>query len=92
MTLSLSSIFVSSVMFNVVAVPENRRCENCVYLFEDVSLCSIMWCSQIFCMGTRSIIPHVTYENIGNVVEYRPVSCSMSSTSLKTGTLRITTV
>ena len=56
-------------MFNVVDVPENRRCENYVYLFEDVSLCSIMWCSQIFLMGTHSIVPHVTYKNIDNVVD-----------------------
>ena len=87
-----TSTFVSSAMFNVIGMPENRRYENCVYRFEDVSVCSITWHSLIFCMGTRSIIPHVSYENIGNVVEYRPVSYSMSSTNLKTGTLRITTM
>ena len=43
-------------------------------------------------MWARLIVKHVIHMSIVNVVEYRPVSQSMSSANLKTGTLSITTV
>ena len=34
-------------------------------------MCSIAWCYPIFRMSTHSIIPHMSYDKIGNLVKHR---------------------
>ena len=68
-----------SVVFNVIWL-------------SNLSIWSFTWRSQVAITYTRLIVKHAIYTDIKSIVEYRLVSCVVSLTILKTGTLRVLTV
>ena len=56
------------------------------------SIWSFTWCSLISLTCTRPIFRHMMYTDTESIVEYCSVSCAVSRTILRTGTLRLAIV